>query len=125
MTLAVDSALERQCRLSTGISFCEASRVGYGGGMDKPILWRFWIVSRTRNLNWFPNYSEDDLAAVLMDRNVVQYLIPRIVTEHLPYTNVSYKSYVKEFAELVASFGVDLESECRSALDEIYDRMQK
>ncbi|WP_125926475.1 ATP-binding protein [Pseudomonas moraviensis] len=127
LILAVDSALERQCKLSRGIDFYETAELamwwGYGQTNFMKVLNCFGVSRLERNLNWFPNYSEDDLAAVLMDRSLVQYLIPRIITEYLPYTNVSYKSYVKEFVELVASFGVDLESKCRSALDEIYDRM--
>jgi DNA polymerase III delta prime subunit len=124
---SVDRLLESQCRLSRDQGFYEAATLsmwwGYGQSNFIKILSFFNISWPEHGSKARLNYSEDDLKLVLMDRNTVHYLIPRIIKEYLPFTNTSYQHHTQEFVDLVFRFDINLGDECRAALDIIYDRM--
>lgn len=123
---SIDELLEIECRRSTESKFSEMSSLamwwGYGQTKFMRILSVFGISRSVYGHEWSPDFNGSDLNTLCMESEITQYLIPRVITEYLPYTTISYNRHVNEFVDMVFKFGVNLEAECRLALDKIYDR---
>lgn len=123
----IDGLFERECRRSNGLEFYEIAGLamwwGYGQTSFMKILNIFGSSRLEPSLKWTPDFSSDDLNLVIEKKDITQYLIPKLITEYLPFTTISYCHHIDEFVEMVFQFGINLESECRLALDKIYDRL--
>ncbi|TPG84796.1 hypothetical protein [Pseudomonas mandelii] len=124
---AVDDLLEHQCRCSNDFDFYVFASVSmgweYGQSNFIRLLRVFNLCQMEQSSMAVFHCSEEYLNSVIADRVLVEYLIPRVIMEHLPFTSISYAYNARSFADLVFKFGVNLEGECRRALDIIYERM--